>query len=69
MHSQLIVIIFSSIKKKKKKKKKEAIIIAMTLEISRRTRWLCFKARSHCTLNAHSIRFNAHRFAFTLNAH
>ena len=29
----------------------------------------CFKARSHCTLNAHSIRFNAHRFAFTLNAH
>ena len=25
------------------------------------------KARSHCTLNAHSIRFNAHWFAFTLS--
>ena len=26
-----------------------------------------YKARSHCTLNAHSIRFNAHWFAFTLS--
>ena len=25
------------------------------------------KARSHCTLNAHSIRFNVHWFAFTLS--
>ena len=25
------------------------------------------KARSHCTLNAHSIRFNAHWFAFKLS--
>ena len=25
------------------------------------------KARSHCKLNAHSIRFNAHWFAFTLS--
>ena len=25
------------------------------------------KARSHCTLNAHSIRFNVHWFTFTLS--
>ena len=30
-------------------------------------RLACVKARSHCTLNAHSIRFNAHWFAFTLS--
>ena len=30
--------------------------------------WLeCIKARSHCTLNAHAIRFNAHWFAITLS--
>ena len=28
---------------------------------------LQLKARSYCTLNAHSIRFNAHWFAFTLS--